>query len=512
MTTRTMIDTFKAARRAGTPLVAVTCFDPAATVQTLKKAMEDIVADTPVIQWDRISGIVGVNDPGQEAATNMLGGKPVQATLNPVGLLEMAIEAMPADAVLIMMNAHLDFDRLGKPAQPEFIQAVWNCRDEFKSNGRALVLLGPSFDLPAELQQDVLVLDEQLPSDEQLRKIIESTTSDAGVHIDEEILSAAVDSLRGIAAFPAEQAVAMSMTKKNGLNVGHLWERKRQLINATPGLTVWLDGYKFDDLGGLDEVKRRFRRILAGRRPPRVVVWIDEIEKSGVASTGDSSGTNMDQLGVLLSEMQEKDYQGAIFVGVPGAAKSALAKAVGNEAGVLTIKFDLGDMKGQFVGQSEAKIRHAMKVVEAVGGKGGAFFIATSNNISSLKPELKRRFKKGTWFFDLPTAEERLAIWKIKCEAKGIVFTDGDLPADDGWTGAEIENCVNTAWEEDITLREAADTVIPVAVSGRDAVMQLRREAIGTYLSVSYPGTYQEETKNVQAAAPRGRKINLADE
>ncbi len=40
-------------------------------------------------------------------------------------------------------------------------------------------------------------------------------------------------------------------------------------------------------------------------------------------------------------------------------------------------------------------------------------FIATSNSIASLPPELRRRFTLGTFFFDLPTAEERETIWRI---------------------------------------------------------------------------------------------------
>ena len=64
----------------------------------------------------------------------------------------------------------------------------------------------------------------------------------------------------------------------------------------------------------------------------------------------DTSGTSTDQLGVLLTEIQEKKYNGAMFVGVPGAAKSACAKAIGNEMGIITIKLDLGGMKHSLVG------------------------------------------------------------------------------------------------------------------------------------------------------------------
>lgn len=47
---------------------------------------------------------------------------------------------------------------------------------------------------------------------------------------------------------------------------------------------------------------------------------------------GDTSGVSQSLTGTLLSFMQDTDSNGCIFVGPPGAAKSAIAKAMGNEA------------------------------------------------------------------------------------------------------------------------------------------------------------------------------------
>ena len=51
----------------------------------------------------------------------------------------------------------------------------------------------------------------------------------------------AVDALIGLAAFPAEQVVAMSLSKQ-GLDAEQLWERKRQIIEQAPGLKIWRGG------------------------------------------------------------------------------------------------------------------------------------------------------------------------------------------------------------------------------------------------------------------------------
>ena len=58
----------------------------------------------------------------------------------------------------------------------------------------------------------------------------------------------------GLAAFPAEQALAMSLVKRE-LDTEDLWERKRQIIEQTPGLSVWRGGETFEDIGGVENVK-----------------------------------------------------------------------------------------------------------------------------------------------------------------------------------------------------------------------------------------------------------------
>ncbi len=77
-----------------------------------------------------------------------------------------------------------------------------------------------------------------------------------------------------MAAFPAEQALAISVTK-NGLDVAGLWARKRQVIEQTPGLSVWRGGETFDQIGGVENVKTFLRAVIAGAEPPRVVAYIN---------------------------------------------------------------------------------------------------------------------------------------------------------------------------------------------------------------------------------------------
>lgn len=493
---------FKAARRAGTPIIAIKTLDAEALIQSLKKSLN---GNSPILQHDIVLGLRSHNDEGKAAITTALRGEPVETTIDEVEAMKAA-KYLPEGSVLFMVNAHRWLDKATAA------QALANLVTPFKEDGSTIVILGPDFDLPQELQQYIFVMDEPLPDQGDLALIVskvveefnESTKSK--VKVTEKQLDKAVDALRGLAAFAAEQSTAMSLSKA-GLDLDGLWERKRQLISNTPGLSIWRGGQTFDDLGGLDAIKARFRRILTGRRPPRVIVWIDEGEKSSIGANAmnDLSGTSGDQMGVMLSEMQDKEYSGVVLMGVSGAAKSAFAKAIANEGGILTIRLDLGGAKGDgLVGQAEHAIRHAMKVIEAVGGVGGAFFVMTSNDIRAIKPELKRRFRKGIYFFDLPTKAERDVIWNIYLSKYPDADFSGEvIDFDEDWTGAEIETCVATAWEERISLREAARGIVPVAVSGKEEMDMLRRESVGRYNSASYEGPYQEPVKEVKKPARR---------
>src|SRR5207245_9426396 len=121
---------------------------------------------------------------------------------------------------------------------------------------QTLVLMPPpGSTLPVELQSDVMLMDEPLPSAEDLLHLVSTTFEAAGIPApDGEAISNAVDALIGLAAFPAEQVLAMSLSKK-GLELERLWERKRQAVEQTPGLSIWRGGETFDQIGGCANIK-----------------------------------------------------------------------------------------------------------------------------------------------------------------------------------------------------------------------------------------------------------------
>jgi len=80
----------------------------------------------------------------------------------------------------------------------------------------------------------------------------------------------------------------------------------------------------------------------------------------------------------------------------------------------------------------------------------------------------------------------------------------GELPNDEGWTGAEIKECCRKAHRLGMTLVQAAKYIVPVSRSAAEQVKALRQMASGKFISASTPGVYQYQENT---PAPRRRRI-----
>lgn len=121
--------------------------------------------------------------------------------------------------------------------------------------------------------------------------------------------------------------------------------------------------------------------------------------------------------------------------------------------------------------------------------------------VSKLPPEFGRseRFD-GIFFLDLPGQEEKNAIWKIYLDLFAI-DQQQRMPDDTDWTGAEIKACCRLSALLDVSLLDAAQNVVPVAVTASESVERLRTWASGRCLSASEPGIYQRD-----GAGPKPRR------
>ena len=494
-----LTEQFTSARKFGVPLLAIETPDQGATIAQLVQTLNGDKKH-PAITWDFVRGPMAGNEQGKDALKRIAPTDNAQMELiNPTNMLGKAAE-LPDKACLFMYNAHRFYADVG------VAQAIWNLRDIFKASGRSLVLLAPTHQLPAEIDRDVLLFDEALPTDAELGTIIDGVHDNAGLKTPKDDVKAGlIRAARGLAPFPAEQAVALSLSPATRqCEVTKLWEIKRKMIEQTKGLSFYRSGETFDEIGGIERIKRFGSMLFKGNQPPAAIVFLDEIEKMMAGNAGDTSGTSQDQSGTLLSAMEDNRWNGLIAVGPPGCAKSLYSKALAQTHGAPCIRLDLGAIKGSLVGQSEQQIRAAVKIIQAVAGPS-AYWVATCNKLETLSPELRRRFTDGIWFFDLPDADERAMIWKL-LRKKYEIRDGGVQPDDTDWTGADIRNVCSIAYRLKIPLTEAATYITPVAKSDPDSIDRLRRLADGSFLSASQPGVYK---KQMSGGGSSQRKVTL---
>lgn len=303
------------ARQSGAPLLAIRTADPAATIHTLAAIATEQDGEIPILTWNLTTGLSSYGQAGEA----WLRANQKQPLFDPTAMLA-AIASLDADGLVFMHQAHRYWN--DSPS----CQAIWNLRDVLKASGATLVMLCTAgATLPAELAQDVLLMDEPLPTIEQLQKIVTETHENAELTAPStETLTRATDALIGLAAFPAEQSTAMCISKKNGLDLDSLWERKRTIIEQTPGLTVNRSGQAFDAIGGNSDAIGFLRQIHAGRKRIRGILFADEIEKAFAGFGTDTSGTKTEMVGTFLPWAEKIPC--LLYRGVPGSGNQPLPK------------------------------------------------------------------------------------------------------------------------------------------------------------------------------------------
>jgi SpoVK/Ycf46/Vps4 family AAA+-type ATPase len=234
-----------------------------------------------------------------------------------------------------------------------------------------------------------------------------------------------------------------------------------------------------------------------------------------------------------------KRPRGVMLLSPPGCGKSQFAKTLGHETGRPTLVLDIGALMGSLVGQTESNVRQALRIVDAMAPcvcfvdeadkslsgvassgqtdsgvsarlfgtllswmndhESDVFVAMTANAIERLPPEFARaeRFD-GIFFLDLPGATQKAKIWDIWLRAFEL-DPHQPQPKTDQWTGAEIRACCRLAALLDVPLVEAAQNLVPVAVTAAEAVERLRDWASGRCLNADAPGIYVRPGKTVSS-------------
>lgn len=501
-----LVSRIKAARRAGAPLILIPTPDQPAVMSRIVEGFAGNGATPPIIGWSPLAGFAALNPPAA----------PVLAKVEPPG--EPGYPQPSADlATALLMAPRFDertiliLPHAGRAIEDGGLRAVAGMlalRDPYKATARTLVLLAPAEALPPELASDVLIFSDPKPDAGELSAMAGTLAgeyredhTDAPAP-DAETLTRAGLSLEGLNRFGAEQSIALSLVEHaGGIVTADLRERRRALVGQVPGLKMDRPVGTRADIGGLGGLMDFLEGIMTGSEAPRAIIRIEEIEKAIGGHGTDTSGTTTDQVGVLLAAMEDEGWTGNLLAGVPGAGKSLVSKTLAAMYDAEALTLDLGAAKGSLVGQSERQIRDAVRTIRALAGPR-ALFLASCNRMTAIPAELKRRFRLGTWYFDLPTAEERAAIWPIHVKAYGLDSRQ-PLPNDDGWTGADIRNACELAYRLRRPLIQAARYVLPVSQSDPAYIEQIRGAARGRWFSATTGDAYGAD----EQAAPAARRF-----
>lgn len=481
-------------RRAGVPLVFIETADPAATIKGCIAAINGNKTIVVIAEHDVLRGLVGINKPGKEWAQRT-SPSPTD-TSNPAEFLDKISGVTPEGALIFFHNAHRFMNE-------GVIQGVWNLRDSYKGIQATLVMLGPAIDLPAELKNDVVVIEEPVPTAEDIEGVVKMLSKESGVPIPDLVLPKIVDTLLGyLSLFGVEQSAARAVTKE-GWDLDQLWDFKVKALKTVAGLEIMRPKETFKDIEGTEGAKNFLRLYINGRRRPRAIFWVEELEKAIAGATSDLSGTTQAIVEQILYWTESRKVDAVLLTGVPGAGKSATARSTGGEAQCPVLRGSFSNVKGSLVGESERNMRNMLKAVDAVG-QGRILMIATSNNPDSLPPEVMARFKLAQFFYDLPNDVEGAALWTYYIKKYDL---KDEVPENTRhWVGREVESCCDRAWLFNIPLAEAAKTVVPIYVSQKSKIETMRKNANGRYLSASHAGPY---TYAPLTEAPPTRKISV---
>ena len=370
-------------------------------------------------------------------------------------------------------------------------------------SGKFVVITSPLRAIPEELSRQIALVELAAPDIEELIAFLRQETqrfSSQSVKVDtgDPVLFAMARALQGLTLDESRHALRRAVAvcgALDGNSLPHLLDEKKRIVNRTGLIQYIAESTQIEHVGGLEYLK----------------AWLTERRKLFVERDS------------LSAEIVPK---GLLVMGVSGCGKSLSVKAIASCFGLPLYRIEMSEVFSGRHGNPDAAFVEACRTVESVapavvwfdeiemgltgqtGASGGtslgrifAFFLtwmqektrglfvaATANRIDLLPAEMIRKGRFDEVFFiDLPTEEERMEVFKIHLEKRGVDSTDLQLhrlkKITQGWTGAEIEQCVvssltqvrlqnKTISFED--LHQAALGVIPLSKTMREQVDHIR--------------------------------------
>ena len=279
-----------------------------------------------------------------------------------------------------------------------------------------------------------------------------------------------------------------------------------------------------EDLAELSQFKDRIFGDLAGLERVRLQ---DDYQVGGLENLKEWLAGKQRLMTGDLTGWGVKPPKGVLLCGVPGCGKSLSAKAIAQQWELPLYRLDMAAVMGMYVGESESRLRDALATADRAAPcilwideieKGLAsnssdnsvtrrligqflfwmqestskvFLVATSNDVSTLPPELLRKGRFDAVFFvDLPTPEEReeiirLCFRKYTHSEPAFDLMNDLVPLTEGFAGSDIDAVVNEIAEvmynrqsralpDETTIYDHFRTVVPFSRSNPDDVADIR--------------------------------------
>ena len=361
--------------------------------------------------------------------------------------------------LLILLDVHLF---LGGPRQDlQVTRRIKNLCFSLQTSAKRIVLLGHNLRLSEEFDGLIEELQNDLPSSEQIKALLEFTHSDLpdglpdlNVDLSQDGLERLIRACQGLTEQEVLKSQRLLAMQNNVIDDSAAEFVSTRKLTKLEKLGVEFLSPPPVEIGGLENLKRWFQQR-----------------------------TKLFNLQLQGASSKLPPPKGILLVGLPGTGKSLIARTIGSYWGVPVLKFDMGAMFSSLVGESEANIRQLLKIAESVApcvllvdemdkafaaasgpstdsGVGQrvfgtfltwmqektapVFVVGTANDIQFLPPELSRkgRFDEVFWI-DLPTQKEREEILGIHFEKYGVKLSAEKIAAiTPDYSGAELEQLV----------------------------------------------------------------------
>jgi SpoVK/Ycf46/Vps4 family AAA+-type ATPase len=405
-----------------------------------------------VYLWTVTHGIVEYGDrPRQSVQHN---------TVSPEAAIEWVVRQKDP-ALYIFKDLHPFID------SPPVTRYLRDAIASFKGTHKTIILMSPIQQIPTELEKEVAVIDFPLPNMSELNEVLsQQLEKSSRRRISTETREKLLKSALGLTKDEAEKVYRKAQVTKGQLTeseVDIVLSEKKQLIRRNGILDYLEEDDTIDSIGGVEELKKWLRQ--------RANAFTERAREYGLPQP-----------------------KGMLILGVPGCGKTLVAKTTSRLWGLPLLRLDMGRVyDGSTVGKSEANLRNALKTAEslspailfideldkAFSGSGGSadsdggtsgrifgsfltwmqektspvFVMATANRVERLPGEFLRKGRFDEIFFvDLPTTEERQAIFKIHLSKRRRDISRFDLEqlakVSEGFSGAEIEQAIIAAMYE----------------------------------------------------------------